>query len=404
MNKGGGNMTYHLYSHNDLDGVGCGILAKLSFKDNVEVRYNSVQGLNFQVERYLEQKADGNELFITDLSVHNENEAKLDEYVKKGGKVKLIDHHKSALHFNKYKWASVKVAYDDGRLASATSLLYDYLKEEKLIKATPTIDRFVELVRQWDTWEWDEKNTVEAKRLNDLFYMIAIEEFEERMLQRLQSTDSFKFDDFEEKILDMEDNKIERYIHRKRRELVQTFIDDLCVGIVYAESYHSELGNVIGKESPHLDYIAILNVGGKKIAFRTIHDEVDVSVIAGQFGGGGHAKAAGCSINEEAFKLFITDTFPLPTLRIDAPRNQVNLKGKKEGVLYMDRDEHYYFIYLHPEEQWTLKKNEEYIDSFATFEEAERYMKRKYASWLVRDDIFEKYKTELKKDTNSMTH
>ncbi|WP_227939197.1 DHH family phosphoesterase [Alkalihalobacillus deserti] len=390
-------MTYHLYSHNDLDGVSCGILAKLSFQENVEVRYNSVQGLDFQVERFLEQKAHNDTvLFITDLSVHSENEKRLQHYFNKGGKVNLLDHHKTALHFNKYKWATVKVEYEDGRLASATSIFYDYLKENNLIDGNPAIDTFVDLVRQWDTWEWDRNNTIEAKRLNDLFYMIAIDEFEDRMIQRLQKANSFSFDDFEEKILNMEDNKIERYIQRKRRELVQTFIGGYCVGIVYAESYHSELGNVIGKESPHLDYIAILNAGGKKIAFRTIHDEIDVSKIANDFGGGGHAKAAGCSMNEEAFKLYIAETFPLESLRIDAPRNQVNLKGTKDGSLYTDREDHFYFIYLNSDQEWVLKQDKIILNGFKTFEEAERYMKRKYGAWLVRDDVFEKYKSNNK--------
>ena len=391
-------MTVHLYSHNDLDGVGCGILAKLSFQENVEVRYNSVQGLNFQVERFLEQKANNDTtLFITDLSVHSENEKRLQHFFAKGGKVTLLDHHKTALHFNHYKWATVKVNYEDGRLACATSIFYDYLKEKNLIKENPAIDTFVELVRQWDTWEWDKNNTIDAKRLNDLFYMIAIEEFEERMIERLQKIESFAFDDFEEKILNMEDNKIERYIHRKRRELIQTFINDYCVGIVHAESYHSELGNVIGKESPHLDYIAILNAGGKKIAFRTIHDHVDVSEIAHQFGGGGHAKAAGCSMNEEAFNLYIVETFPLESLRIDAPKNQVNLKGSEQGSLYMDREEHSYFISPTSDQEWTLKQNKTILETFESFDEAERHMKRMYGAWLVRDDILEKYKAENKR-------
>lgn len=43
---------YHLYSHNDLDGVGCGILAKVAFGERVEVRYNSVTGLDMQVGRF----------------------------------------------------------------------------------------------------------------------------------------------------------------------------------------------------------------------------------------------------------------------------------------------------------------------------------------------------------------
>ena len=102
------------------------------------------------------------------------------------------------------------------------------------------------------------------------------------MINRLQTSDHFHFDEFEKKILDMEEDKIERYIRRKRRELVQTQMDGHFAGVVYAESYHSELGNELGKEYPHLDYIAILNIGGKRVGFRTIHDHVDVSEVAGQ--------------------------------------------------------------------------------------------------------------------------
>ncbi|ARC58998.1 oligoribonuclease NrnB [Bacillus licheniformis] len=103
---------YHLYTHNDLDGVGCGILAKVAFGERVEVRYNSVTGLDMQVGRFLE-RTKGKEkqhegLFITDLSVHQENEERLDQYAEAGGKVKLIDHHKTALHLNERPWGMIK--------------------------------------------------------------------------------------------------------------------------------------------------------------------------------------------------------------------------------------------------------------------------------------------------------
>lgn len=68
---------YHLYSHNDLDGVGCGIVAKLAFGKEVEVRYNSVNGLNAQVQYFLEKAKETSRhdaLFITDLAVNEENE------------------------------------------------------------------------------------------------------------------------------------------------------------------------------------------------------------------------------------------------------------------------------------------------------------------------------------------
>lgn len=382
---------YRLYSHNDLDGVGCGILARLAFGTNVDVRYNSVQGLDFQIERFLEKDRLDDVLLITDLSVHSENEKKLTEFVDKGGNVTLLDHHKTALHLNETSWATITVEYEDGRLASATSLLYDYLLQNNELERTQPIDEFVELVRLWDTWEWEKNEALKAKRLNDLFFMISIDEFEERMVKRLQEKESFSFDEFEEKILDMEETKIERYIRRKRRELVQTFIGEHCVGIVHAESYHSELGNELGKECPHLDYIAILNVGSKKMSFRTIHDAIDVSEVANHFGGGGHAKAAGCTLTEEAYKLYIDEPFTIEPLRMDAFRNQHNNKANEAGSLYVDHQDNRFFIYLLQSEKWVLEKNQSTESYFSSYQEAERHIKRQYAAWLVRDEMYVQY-------------
>jgi oligoribonuclease NrnB/cAMP/cGMP phosphodiesterase (DHH superfamily) len=192
----------------------------------------------------------------------------------------------------------------------------------------------------------------------------------------------------------MEETKIERYIRRKRRELVQTFIDDYCVGIVHAESYHSELGNELGKDSPHLDYIAILNVGGKKISFRTIHETIDVSSVANQFGGGGHAKAAGCSMTEQAYKLYIEKPFTIEPLRVDAFKNQHNLKENQTGSLYADHKDNRFFIYPTNNQSWTLEQNDLDKKIFSTFAEAERYIKRNYSAWLVRDDEYIRFLAE----------
>ncbi|EME75766.1 oligoribonuclease [Bacillus sonorensis] len=393
---------YHLYSHNDLDGVGCGIIAKAAFGEQVEVRYNSVTGLDVQVERFLDRAKDKGKkkggLFITDLSVHQENENRLNEYAEAGGQVKLIDHHKTALHLNEYPWGMVKVEYEDGRLASATSLFYEYLAENGLIEKTKAMDQFVELVRLYDTWQWEEAGALQAKRLNDLFFMVSIDEFEEKMLRRLKENGEFSFDEFEEKILDMEEEKIERYIRRKKREIVQTFIHGHCVGIVYAENYHSEVGNELGKEYPHLDYIAILNMGGKKVSLRTIHDETDVSEIAGTFGGGGHAKAAGCPLTDEVFRLFVQEPFPIEPLRADAFRNIYNLKESENGSLYANREEDQFFLFP-AENGWNIQLNGVIQhETFASFQEAERFIKRNYAAWLVRDEPFVQFLMQHVKD------
>ncbi|GAB1794643.1 DHH family phosphoesterase [Priestia megaterium] len=383
---------YKLLSHTDLDGVGCGVLAKLAFGDRIKIRYNSIASLNREVEWFLENEERNTHLFITDLSVNEENEKRLEEFYQTGGKVQLLDHHKTALHFNEYEWGHVVVEDNEGSLASGTSLFYEYLIENELIQTSNAVDEFVELVRQYDTWEWEKNNNQEAHRLNALFFLISIDEFEEKMVNRLQNSDHFFFDEFEQKILDMEEDKVERYIRRKRRELVQTFIDDYLAGIVYAESYHSELGNELGKEYPHLDYIAMLNMGGKRISLRTIHDHVDVSEIAGHYGGGGHAKAAGCSLTNEAYNQFVTDTFHLDPVREDARRNRYNLKESSSGSLYETQNDDMFLVSLQNEDEWIIENSKGLsIHTFKSFKEAEIFLKRNYAAWLVRDDIFVKY-------------
>ncbi|WP_442594005.1 DHH family phosphoesterase [Neobacillus sp. D3-1R] len=391
---------YHLFTHNDLDGVGCGILAKLAFGEQVNVRYNSISSLDHQVGQYIEkynEQQNSDYLIITDLSTNEEIAQKLNEMVSKGAKVLLIDHHKTALHFNDYSWGMVKVEYEHGKLASATSLLYDYLKQHQFIEETKSVSEFVELVRQYDTWEWDVNNNQKAKRLNDLFYMVSIDEFEEKMVMRLQEQEHFGFDEFEQKLLDMEEEKIERYIRKKKRELIQTFINDQCVGIVHAESYHSELGNELGKENSHIDYIAILNMGAKKISYRTVHDHIDVSRVAEQYGGGGHAKASGSTMNKEAYSLFVEKVFPLESVRMDAFKNKFNIKGSPKGVLYDNRGGERFFISQLENGSWQVETDRHgTVNTFKSFAEAEYDIKRNHTASLVRDELFIDYLLEVK--------
>ncbi|UII54289.1 DHHA1 domain-containing protein [Cytobacillus spongiae] len=384
---------YKLFTHNDLDGVGCGIIAKIAFGEKADVKYNSVLGLDVQLKRYLEnvsaKQKEENAVIITDLSINEENTSKVEQYYRSGGKVNLIDHHKSALQYNEYDWGHVQVAYDDNRLTSATSLLYDYLIQEGHLKPSNALHEFVELIRLYDTWEWDQNQNTKAKQLNDLFYLLSIDDFEAEMVDRLRTGVHFEFTEFEQQLLKMEEKKIERYIRRKKREMIQSFIGVYCVGIVHAESYHSELGNALGTEYPYIDYIAILNMSGKKISLRTIHDHIDVSVIAETFGGGGHAKAAGCSLNEEAFSHFVSNVFPIEPMKQDASRNHFNMKNSLSGSLYMNRSNETFFLYANGEKQWVIEKCHDLLDhTFQSFQEAEMVVKRHHSAWLVPDDMF----------------
>jgi len=389
---------YKLLSHNDLDGIGCGILAKLAFQDQVKVRYNSISSLDREIEYFLDTNEQGTFLFITDLSPNEENEKRLNDYYIATGNVQLLDHHKTAYHLNDYEWSKVIVEDENGYLTSATSLFYQYLVSHGLLEQTNAITEFVELVRQYDTWEWEKNDNQQARRLNTLFFLVSIDEFEEKMLERLKTSEHFDFDEFEKKMLRMEEEKIERYIRRKKRELVQTSIGEYFTGVVYAESYHSELGNELGKENVHLDFIAILNMGGKRISFRTIHDHIDVSAIAAEFGGGGHQKAAGCSLTDEAYEQYVVQTFHIDPIPEDAKRNRYNLRFSSFGTMYKNLKEEFFLLYSISDFDWVIEKNKLPLDQiFTSFYEAEWFLKRNYQAWLVKDELFVDYLMEVAK-------
>lgn len=380
-----------LFTDIDLDGLGCGIIAKLAFGDDAYVSYCSYRILNQRVEHFIENPDFFNtETYITDLAVNENIEKKLEQRYKAGRPIKMIDHHVTAMHFNQYAWGTVIPEYEDGKKTCATSLFYDYLLQQKKIKPSKSLEEFIDLVRQYDTWEWDANNNVTAKRLNDLFYIIDREPFEESILKRLrENPNSFTLTETENMLLDVEEKKIERYINSKNRQMVQTLADEYCVGIVHAEQYLSELGNALNKLNPHLDMIILLNVGTKKVGFRTIHDHVNVSEFATRFGGGGHPKASGCELTPDAFEKFVVNVFSIVPPKLDADRNEINVKAASYGSSYENRKGDISFIRQNTDKHFEVIHNGNKADEhFPTYEAAEHFVKRNFTSWLRYDNDY----------------
>jgi oligoribonuclease NrnB/cAMP/cGMP phosphodiesterase (DHH superfamily) len=389
MKNGWWYIMVKLFTDSDLDGLGCGILAKLAYGENVDVSYCSYRNLNQRVEAFIENPAQQDEqMFITDLAVNEAIEQKLAQRFNAGHPIRVIDHHVTALHFNNYEWGNIKVEYDSGKKTCATSLFYDHLVEQKVLKTTPSLDQFVDLVRQYDTWEWDENNNITAKRLNDLFYIMDREAFEEDLIKRISGNqDSFSLTDTETMILNIEENKISRYIQSKNRQMVQTFVEEYCCGIVHAEQYLSELGNALNKLNPHLDMIVLVNAGNKKMGFRTIHDEVNVAEFAKRFGGGGHPKASGCELSPDTFEKFVVNVFDNPLLKPDPLRNELNVKSAEYGTVYQNRRKELYYIQPQENTMFVVIHNGKNMeDNFESFEQAERFIKRNFTASLCFDD------------------
>ena len=109
-------MNIKLFTHTDLDGVGCAILAYLAFgKENVAVEYCDYDDIDLRVSQFFikgnPEKYD--KVFITDISINENLAVAIDRYAK-SGLWQLFDHHQTALELNKYDWCNVLVEAADG--------------------------------------------------------------------------------------------------------------------------------------------------------------------------------------------------------------------------------------------------------------------------------------------------
>ena len=299
-----------LFTHTDLDGVGCAVVARHYFQKQLDVEYCSYGKINEKVKEFIlsGEVKNYDVVFITDISVDKEV-ADLIEF-EAATKFMLVDHHKTAEWLNEYDWASVTSVqpnYKENRnqITSGTNLFY-----ETLISLFPQdeasnntfLAEFVEHVRMYDSWEW--KNVygnMVAKQLNDLLQIVGLWDFEERFWKN----PDIQFNHTEQRLLELEEKRINRHIKQKSKELKKMDIElegnKYHVGLIFNESYHSETGNVICDENHDIDFVIMVNIGYGTMSLRRREDvDIDLGQVAKMFheSGGGHPPAAGTKVTD----------------------------------------------------------------------------------------------------------
>lgn len=282
-----------LFTHTDLDGIGCAILAKLAFgTEVVDIEYCNYDDIDSKVEEYFNSGSEY-ECHITDISISNEFAYKINNSEKK---YQLLDHHPTALGLNKYEWCKVQVENEETHIkTSGTEMYYHWLIDNGYLNRTYTLDRFVELIRNYDTWRWStlgDKGII-CKQVNDLLYLYGREKFIDWCFTEIYE-DSFPWlYESDLLVLEIEQNNIDNYINKKNEQMLIMSLCDKTCGVVFAEKYFSELGNKLCQMHPEIDFVAMIDMRGT-VSYRTIKDDIDLGKdVAKLFGGGGHAKAAG---------------------------------------------------------------------------------------------------------------
>ncbi len=271
--------TLHI-SHNDLDGLGCGVLIKKFMPGNIKTAYLGYD----DIDRYIEENYHYyDRIIITDVSPQYGTV----EMLAGEKDVLIIDHHASSDALKDFHFTHHDIT------KCATMLTYEYLLQ-KGFKAEE-YEEFARCINDVDMWFLKREDSL---KMSVLFNLMGITRMEERFL----STPYTTFTDTEKLMITLEEERRDNYIKKAMRN-IETIKDKdgLTVTVVFAESYASELGNYIISEDIS-DYVMLINAQSKKVSLRSRKD-VDIRHIAERNGGGGHKNAAAFSIKNETFDI-----------------------------------------------------------------------------------------------------
>lgn len=288
-----------LISHiSDIDGVSPVILLKLT-----KVEFDYILKEPHEMDEFVEEllKEDLNSyqnIYITDLAL-SENFYKK---IKESGyayKFKIFDHHKTHLFAKDYENVVIDIE------ECGTTLFYNYLS--KKYKFKKIVEDYIKYVKNLDLWLWVEKSDFMAKELGNIFDLYGRNTYIEEMYQKLKRGKKFKWNKFENKILKIEKDTVDRYLKKKDKELYKIEYDGYLIGAVFSERYRSELGNYLSSIHPELDLVVMINMSGG-LSLRTEKD-IDISILAQKLNGGGHKKACGAHIEEEVKESILKNIF-----------------------------------------------------------------------------------------------
>ena len=155
-----------------------------------------------------------------------------------------------------------------------------------------------------------DENGVICKQVNDLLYLYGrddfihwcISEIHDEVFPRLYAKD--------EVVLKIKQDEIDRYIEEKNETMFTSPMCGKVCGFVFADRFVSELGNRLCKMHPEIDFVAMIDIDGCTVSYRTVKEDIDLGKdVASLFGGGGHPKAAGSEFSQSIKLKVIEEIF-----------------------------------------------------------------------------------------------
>ena len=295
-----------LFSHNDLDGFGAPSLF-YALKDEMfagvefDLTTCSAGNLDRELAYWFRQPEASRfaDVYIMDMTPDSDYSFQLLEQ-KFANHWLIFDHHESEADLRQKYRTNCPGPDNEGVNPSATSLVWDWLKQQSSFakvasKRQEELAYLVELIRAYDTWDWqndpllpeEEKN--DDDELNQLFWFYPLKKSQafvddvfKQGWEQYRSTNDLLI----ETLNSRRANYLKRHLHT-----IKTFeLDGHSFGVVYASDYKSEIAHQLLQEN---DVDAALVIDQHSVSLRS-NGRLDVAKFSEKyFNGGGHEDSAG---------------------------------------------------------------------------------------------------------------
>lgn len=354
-----------VFTHNDLDGVSCAIILKKLYGKEISFNFSFISYNQYdEIKKFLDffngEARLYDYIFITDLNfttIDYENfiEEPLNEFFMNYNspqnsktnnifkKIFLIDHHVDSEKTLRNKAIKIfnEIEYYNDLNHCASWQLADWCIHKKSSEWTSStlglenknyyinskwVMDYIKYVNDWDLFHWKDNKNYLARDLNLLFTHIKREKY--FMMQEQKDSPVFSFNKTEKTIIKETLESIHKEYERAIRSSVvldhvnQHGIKDpnLQYIVIRSDENISLICDIIKDEIKakhiykmfNIGYIVNVSFKYGSLNFRRIDENIDLSVIANWYGGGGHPFASGCILNSEDKNLM--NNFVLPIL------------------------------------------------------------------------------------------
>lgn len=293
-----------LFTHTDLDGFSCYIVARYHIMD-VENHMCDYSNVEYEMRKIIKQNriSEFDMIILSDLNISFEFAKEFKKECDLNNvEFYIIDHHQKAIDMglNKLEYSIIRIWRNGTELTCATELLHEFLEDRDSLTSMP-LENYIQLVRLYDTWEWKKEKNKLPYGINSLYYLLSHERFYENIMQKLRTPSVIRLDETDRLLLEIEEERNYAYVEQKLKNVYYHKIKNYNCAIVFAESNVNDIAEALYKDS-NVD-IAII-IRDNSISYRTAKD-IDVNEFSKSFGGGGHTKASGSVISKELKESYI---------------------------------------------------------------------------------------------------